>query len=441
MLNGLVTEITIPCTYVTEVDGVETELPILLTTEGYGDPEVAFGDDAPAGLTAWAEIDAEDESIINLVISAQCPSAVDEDQTTDLSVLISRGDGLTLRTDVVMHGELTIQHGPLPSTPPPPLPSAGAESRALYAGMLGYGVMKDFDGSITGDVLTITEGSAIVEGAFFDVLGIDRDVALVAATSRILLRWTLDTLAFTLVSVPTSQAIVRTTAVWELPLGVATIGGSMAWDYEMAGTLADPVGSFRSFGVYEADIPKSHVVCDGRAISRTLYPRLFAKIGTFYGGGDLTTTFNVPDKRARTPICLDVRDSDIDSLAKTGGAKTVALAEANMPAHLHTVVAHNHSIDHDHASTTSSSNGAHTHEVPHGGDSRDYAGGNDASFWFTSSSSHTDTTSEGAHTHTTDIAALTGNSGNAAPNTDSKGSGTAHSNVQPFHVELVCIRA
>lgn len=39
--------------------------------------------------------------------------------------------------------------------------------------------------------------------------------------------------------------------------------------------------------------------CDGRAISRTTYSELFAEIGTKYGAGDGSTTFNIPDMRGR----------------------------------------------------------------------------------------------------------------------------------------------
>ena len=35
--------------------------------------------------------------------------------------------------------------------------------------------------------------------------------------------------------------------------------------------------------------------CDGRAVSRTTYATLFAAIGTTYGAGDGSTTFNLPD--------------------------------------------------------------------------------------------------------------------------------------------------
>ena len=46
--------------------------------------------------------------------------------------------------------------------------------------------------------------------------------------------------------------------------------------------------------------PSSYwLICDGRAVSRSVYANLFAKIGTTYGGGNGSTTFNLPDLRDR----------------------------------------------------------------------------------------------------------------------------------------------
>lgn len=45
--------------------------------------------------------------------------------------------------------------------------------------------------------------------------------------------------------------------------------------------------------------PSGWLMCDGSAVSRTTYAALFAAIGTAFGAGDGTTTFNLPDTRAR----------------------------------------------------------------------------------------------------------------------------------------------
>jgi len=63
-------------------------------------------------------------------------------------------------------------------------------------------------------------------------------------------------------------------------------------------------------------------LCDGAAISRTIYANLFAVIGTDYGVGDGSTTFNVPDMAGKFPIGVDDGgDTDFDTVGKTGGEK------------------------------------------------------------------------------------------------------------------------
>lgn len=46
-------------------------------------------------------------------------------------------------------------------------------------------------------------------------------------------------------------------------------------------------------------VPAGWFVCDGHEVSRGEYPELFAAIGVTYGGGDGSTTFNLPDFRGR----------------------------------------------------------------------------------------------------------------------------------------------
>ncbi len=54
-------------------------------------------------------------------------------------------------------------------------------------------------------------------------------------------------------------------------------------------------------GYFATSTPPSSywLICDGRAVSRTVYANLFAKIGTTYGAGNGSTTFNLPDLRDR----------------------------------------------------------------------------------------------------------------------------------------------
>ena len=55
-----------------------------------------------------------------------------------------------------------------------------------------------------------------------------------------------------------------------------------------------PVGAIMMGPVSTMD---GFLLCDGSAVSRDLYPRLFALIGTNFGYGDGSTTFNLPDYR------------------------------------------------------------------------------------------------------------------------------------------------
>ena len=53
-----------------------------------------------------------------------------------------------------------------------------------------------------------------------------------------------------------------------------------------------PTGTILAFGGVTA--PKGFLICDGSAVSRTTYANLFAVIGTRYGAGNGSTTFNLP---------------------------------------------------------------------------------------------------------------------------------------------------
>jgi len=60
-----------------------------------------------------------------------------------------------------------------------------------------------------------------------------------------------------------------------------------------ASLIAVPVGSLQLFAM--TSVPTGWVRADGQALSRTTYADLFASIGTTYGSGDGSTTFNVPN--------------------------------------------------------------------------------------------------------------------------------------------------
>ena len=67
-------------------------------------------------------------------------------------------------------------------------------------------------------------------------------------------------------------------------------------------------------------IPSGFLECDGTAVSRSTYSALFAVVGTTYGIGDGSTTFNIPDLNDK--CCIGA--SPTKALASSGGANTVA---------------------------------------------------------------------------------------------------------------------
>lgn len=84
-------------------------------------------------------------------------------------------------------------------------------------------------------------------------------------------------------------------------------------------------------------IPDNWLLCDGSAISRATYSQLFNVIGTTYGSGDGSTTFNLPNFKGKVPVGQDTTQSEFDTLGETGGEKTHTLTISEIPTHDHNV--------------------------------------------------------------------------------------------------------
>ncbi len=109
------------------------------------------------------------------------------------------------------------------------------------------------------------------------------------------------------------------------------------------------VGEITNFA--GAAAPALWLLCYGQAISRTTYAALFAAIGTAFGAGDGSTTFNVPDLRGRVVAGKDnmggvaasrlsnsgTGNPGIDgtTLGASGGVDRHALTSDQMPTHIH----------------------------------------------------------------------------------------------------------
>lgn len=158
----------------------------------------------------------------------------------------------------------------------------------------------------------------------------------------------------------------------------------------------------------------------GQALSRTAYPTLFARLGTTYGPGDGSTTFNIPDCRGRVRAGKDDMGGtsanrltsqpgglDGDVLGATGGAEVHALVAGEVPP----------------LNGTTNSTGLHTHTYTAGASTGGAQGGSGANQG--SSAPGATTSSNGEHSHLVTV--------------NSAGGG-AHNNVQPTIVANHIIR-
>jgi microcystin-dependent protein len=208
----------------------------------------------------------------------------------------------------------------------------------------------------------------------------------------------------------------------------------------------------KMWGGTTATMPAKYLACDGSAKLRADYPELFAAIGTSWGAGDGSTTFNMPNWVDFFPmggLTPNVTGGFADAVAishnHTGAAHTHTIA------HTHAGAAHTHTINHDHAqfntgsaSVTASgnlwiNNTSGGGDIPGGTSPNALAGGS-------------------AHVHTVNVPTFSGSSGGAsatttggssAASTGSDGadattttgvSGTGR-NLPPFRTALFIIRA
>jgi microcystin-dependent protein len=226
----------------------------------------------------------------------------------------------------------------------------------------------------------------------------------------------------------------------------------------------EPSGTIKIYA--GVDEPNGYLICDGRAVSRTTYADLFAAIGTRYGSGNGSTTFNIPNLKGKVIVGYDSADASFNTLGKTGGSKTHTLTISEMPSHTHTQNAHNHiqnphnhtgssgnqSTSHTHSGTTSSA-GSHGHT----GRFKYFNGMTSGSDWavlrrvvsedsydgtvtitHTDAGAHTHTMTTGnqsaSHNHTITINNTTPTNVATTATNNNTGGGGAHNNLQPYIV-------
>ncbi|XAI96525.1 putative tail collar domain-containing protein [Microcystis phage Mae-JY35] len=209
--------------------------------------------------------------------------------------------------------------------------------------------------------------------------------------------------------------------MYTVQYSTALNSGNGAWLLLNPAAVSTPAGIVADF--MGTTIPDGWLLCYGQAISRTTYADLFAAVGTFYGAGDGSTTFNLPDFRGRVGAGQDdmggsnsarlsgYYGSVAQALGGTLGASNHVLTAAQMPAHRHQ------------GNTDSAGTHSHTASFPASGSvssgGAPILGPQTGTFSFS-------TDSAGAHTHSF--------------STDFRGSDQAHPNAQPTIITLKIIK-
>jgi microcystin-dependent protein len=191
----------------------------------------------------------------------------------------------------------------------------------------------------------------------------------------------------------------------------------------------EPAGIIMPFAGTVA--PENYLFCDGSAVSRSTYATLFDVIGTTFGAGDGSTTFNLPDLSGRVPLGV----SSTHLLGSMGGSETVTLTESELPAHVHKVPQHGHE------DTIEATTPAFSHTItqpvfkynkPNTGGNAG-SGGTGASYNSTNTATATRSRNLSVGDHAAAACTVGGSVTNAdAFDTGSNGNNDAHNNMQPF---------
>ena len=97
--------------------------------------------------------------------------------------------------------------------------------------------------------------------------------------------------------------------------------------------IAVPVGTV----LWSANpaVPSGYLPCNGAAVGRATYPELFAAIGTTYGSGDGSTTFNLPNLMGKVPwgsssqVGTEMK-AGLPNIKGTASFRTISLTDNNL---------------------------------------------------------------------------------------------------------------
>ena len=179
-------------------------------------------------------------------------------------------------------------------------------------------------------------------------------------------------------------------------------------------------------------LPEGFLVCDGSAVSRDDYSDLFEIIGTTYGSGDGSTTFNLPNLSGRVAL----GSSSGYAIASSGGEESHALVDEELAEHSHGIPPHGHGNNisaKTPALTHSITQPMYCYNVLNGGLNGATGGGTYNAYNSTTSAAMSRTGNLSVNAHDATACTISGGVQDCpAFDTESVGLGEAHNNMMPY---------
>lgn len=199
------------------------------------------------------------------------------------------------------------------------------------------------------------------------------------------------------------------------PLSVSYTAG-LTSDAQTQITTAVPAGSMMHWP--KSTPPTGWLVRDGSALNRTTYAALYSVLGTTYGAGDGSSTFNLPDDRGLIHAGYKSGDAAFGTFGASYGSKDAIN------------VSHNHTASSSSSTSVTISDPGHSHPVTSYG-SLWSADGGDALRW-------SNTTTRATESSGTGISASASTS--TSTSVSSSGASGTNANIQPSRIYLPIIK-